>query len=228
MQDYYNKTYQNQELDADLRRRDRLEFLFSQIPSGLQILDVGCGPGVDISFLIESNEVHGVDIADEALKIASEQGIITHRLDLSQVKQLPFSEESFDIVIATDILEHLFLPEKLLMEIRRLLKTSGLAILSVPNHFYWKMRLRILRGADVILPFHRDAKQWEYFHIRFFTSQGFEELLGKTGFQIATRYYDRFIDVPRGLPRALDRQLAASYPDLFSMHFLVKCRIHRS
>lgn len=222
MEDYYNTVYSKHELQADIARKDRLKFLFPEIPAGLRILDLGCGPGVDISFLVSSNEVHGIDIADEALELASEQGIIPHRLDLSQVQQLPFPQESFDIVVATDILEHLFLPQNLLMEIRRLLKPRGSAILSVPNHFYWKMRLRILRGAGVILPFHGHAKQWEYFHIRFFTSQGFEELLRKTGFRITKRYYDRFITVPRGLPRALDKKLAVRYPDLFSMHFMAK------
>ena len=60
------------------------------------------------------------------------------------------------------------------------------------------------------------------FSYPFFTSKGFEKLLAVAGFCITERYYDRFITVPRGLPRVLDCRLARCFPGLFSMHFIVK------
>jgi methionine biosynthesis protein MetW len=220
---YYESIYKDRQLKADLDRINRLRFLFNPVPAGLKILDIGCGPGVDVDFLVKAgNEIHGIDISNEALSHAQVRGIVTHKIDLSKKSKLPFDEESFDIIIATDILEHLFLPEVLLQECARLLLKNGVLIASVPNHFFWKMRLRILLGCDLILPFHPRSRQWDYFHIRFFTPKGFEELLGEARFKIIERYYDRFINVPRGLPRTLDRKVAKRFPGLFSMHFFVK------
>lgn len=221
--DYYNKTYTKRQLEADLTRIDRLRFLFESVPKDLKILDIGCGPGVDVDFLVKAgNEVHGVDVSDEALNQAQIRGIIPHKIDLSQGISFPFKQSSFHLIIATDILEHLFFPKKLLDELFSLIKEKGVLVVSVPNHFYWKMRLSIMLGGDLILPFHSRSEQWDYFHIRFFTSKGYEKLLAEAGFMVIERYYDRFIDAPRKLPQAFRRRLANRFPDLFSMHFIVK------
>lgn len=221
--DYYKQIYAKRQLEADLARKDRLKFLFPKRPSGKKILDIGCGPGVDIHFLIDGNEVHGIDISDEVLNIAKDQGIIPHKIDLSVVDKLPFRDESFDIIIATDILEHLFTPKKLLHEIHRVCKSDGFVIISVPNHFYWRMRIRILMGKGVVLPFHK-SNEWDYFHIRFFTLSSFEKLLNLAGFYIKERFYDKFINIPRGLPHFIDKKLARRFPTLFSQHFMAKGR----
>jgi 2-polyprenyl-3-methyl-5-hydroxy-6-metoxy-1,4-benzoquinol methylase len=219
---YYETDYKDRQLKADLDRQGRLRFCFPEGLYGKKILSIGCGPAKDIDFLLNNNEVHGIDISERALEIAASAGIIPHKLNLDSIPTLPFSEDYFDVIIATDILEHLFSPQATLVEINRVLKRDGFSILSVPNHLYLKMRLRILKGADLVLPFHKQSKQWDYFHIRFFTSKGFEELLSEAGFNIIERYYNNFIDIPRGLPRRLDLLIAKKYPDLFSMHFLLK------
>ena len=221
--DYYNKAYKDKQLKADLRRIDRLRFLFDEVPTGKRIVNIGCGPGVDIDFLSKTdNEVHGVDISDEALGMAEERGIIPCKFDLSGSAQLPFEDASFDFIIATDIFEHLFEPLNILAECKRLLKQDGVLIASVPNHFFWEMRLRILKGGDVIIPFHPGSKQWDYFHIRFFTSEGFEEFLEIGDFKITDKYYDNFVVMPKRFPRFLNNYLKKRYPDIFSLHFIVK------
>lgn len=207
IENYYYKIYAKKQLGADLDRVNRLKFLFNPVVNGLKILDVGCGPGSDVDFLLKAgNEVHGLDISDEALYYAQNRGIIPHKINLSQSSHFPFSNSSFDLVIATDILEHLFFPKQTLEEINRVLKQNGILVASVPNHFFWKMRFRIMKGKDIILPFHEQSNQWDYFHIRFFTSNGFEKLLTKAGFYIIERHYDQFISVPRGFPQTLDRK----------------------
>jgi len=221
---YYNNTYSTKQLKADLNRKDRLKLLFNKEIRNKKILDIGCGPGVDIHFLLENkdNEVHGIDISDDALQYAKKEGIITHKIDLLQIEQLPFKEKYFDIIIATDILEHLFFPKDLLLEIYRVMKDDGFAIISVPNHFYLKGRLKILCGGGIIHPAHKDINEWDYFHIRFFTLQSFEKLIKQTKFTIEERFYDKFINCPRGLPHFIDKYFARKFPNLFSMHFMVK------
>lgn len=221
IEQYYETFYPTQQLGSDLERVDRLRCLFAEMPKKKKVLSLGCGPGVDIAFLAEENEVHGVDLSLPALEHARGLSIIPHRADIE--KPLDFPDGSFDIIIATDILEHLFDPKSVLREMRRLLRPGGTLIASVPNHFYWKMRLQILKGGDLVLPFHGDAKQWDYFHIRFFTPEGYEKLLESAGFSIAQRHYSRFRTLPRGLPRSVDEKLAHKFPGLFSLHFIVEC-----
>lgn len=221
--EYYNNSYANHQLKADSMRIDRLRFAFEDTPREAKILNVGCGPGADIDFLLKAgNEVHGVDISDAALSLAEKRGIIPHKLDLTLLEELPLNDISFDVIIASDIFEHLFDPLHLLKECHRLLKPQGILLASVPNHFFWKMRLKILFGGDLILPFHPESNQWDYFHIRFFTCQGFEEMLRQGQFIVTRRYHDRFIITPRGLPKSIDKAMTRRFPDIFSLHFIVK------
>jgi hypothetical protein len=101
------------------------------------------------------------------------------------------------------------------------MKADGFAVVSVPNHFYWRQRLRLLRGHGVILPFH-NANEWDYFHIRFFTLHSFERLLNEVNLTVEETFYDKFTNVPEGLPSFIDKWLGRKYPDLFSMHFMVR------
>jgi len=221
---YYKNIYKEAQFEADLRRKNRLRFCFSSDIKKKRILSVGSGPGVDVEFLVDKNEVHAIDISEEVLEIAKSKGLIPHNIDLNSLSNFPFESESFDVVIATDILEHIFDPKKVLIEIHRVLKTDGFAVLSVPNHFYWQRRLSILLGkGGIVLPFH-NSNEWEYFHIRFFTLRGWEDLLDKIRFKIINRLYDRFIYTPRGLPKRINMWLARRFPGLFSMHFICKVK----
>jgi len=220
LKSYYENEYKEAHLQSDLRRKNRLYFCFEKGIKDKRILNVGSGPGVDIEFLVNENEVHAIDIVEETLQIAASKGFIPHNIDLN-MGYLPFKKDYFDVIIATDILEHLFQPKKLLCEIHRVLKKDGFAIVSVPNHFYWNMRIRILTGKGIVLPFH-NSNEWDYFHIRFFTLRSFKKLLNEIGFVIIEEFYDKFINIPKGLPHFIDRWLARKFPTLFSMHFMVK------
>ncbi|MCP4255721.1 MAG: class I SAM-dependent methyltransferase [Candidatus Scalindua sp.] len=223
MKSYYEQEYKEKQIEADLGRKNRLRFCFPSNLKNKRIINIGSGPGVDIEFLANENEVHAVDISEVALRYAKTKRMIVHNIDLNK-SSLPFDDNYFDVVIATDILEHLFDPKKLLFEIRRLLKVDGFAILSVPNHFYWKRRLSILFGkGGVVLPFH-NSNEYDYFHIRFFTVKGWEGLLKSVNFTIVERFYDQFNNVPRGLPSSIDKILAKRFPGLFSMHFISKVK----
>jgi SAM-dependent methyltransferase len=219
---YYEGEYKDRQLADDLKRVDRLSPCFPEGIRGKKILSVGSGPGVDILSVVKGNEAHAVDISAHALKVAADNGFITHQVDLDATDRLPFEDGYFDIIVATDILEHLFDPRKILLEIHRSLKADGYAVLSVPNHFYLRRRVAILFGGGIVLPCH-DSDEWDYFHIRFFTVGGWERLLSDSGFAIRERIYDFAIDVPWGLPHSVDRKLAKRFPGLFSKHFLCKC-----
>jgi methionine biosynthesis protein MetW len=229
-----SREYTRINLAADARRTGRLTFALDLLPfrSG-RVLDVGCGPGVQFAGGAPGFQFTGIDIAAESLVQARNHGYETIQHDLNH--PLPFADGEFDVAVATDILEHMTEPLRLLQEIKRVVKPQGRLILSVPNHFFLANRLRILRGAGLILPWgnHQAYQDWNYFHLRFFRWRSFCHLLQAAGLTIETDLASRF-DAP--LPRILLwpglRQLAglvrrhtrARWRDLWSLHFLVICR----
>lgn len=137
------------------KQRDRSGFVFcgpDRIPlfrqwlsrPGLRVLDLGCRDGALTSAYLDGNRVVGVDIDRAALAHADELGIETVWADLDQ--PLPFEDDSFDVVVVAEVLEHLRFPEQLLSEARRVLVPGGTLIGSVPNCYRLKSRLRFLLG----------------------------------------------------------------------------------
>lgn len=124
------------------------------------ILDVGCGEGFTMSQLKTENsklKIVGVDSLDESVKIAKE---IHPYLDIRKgdIYKLDFKDNSFDLVLCTEVLEHLTDPKKALSELKRV--TKRYLILSVPNEPLFTIQ-RFLRGKNVMgLGCHPEHIQW--------------------------------------------------------------------
>jgi SAM-dependent methyltransferase len=76
-------------------------------------------------------------------------------------RELPLEPSSFDVVVAGELLEHLFYPELVLAGIHRILRSDGLFVGSVPNAFRLKNRLLFLLGRD----FEADPTHLHHFSI---------------------------------------------------------------
>ncbi|MCI9045970.1 MAG: methyltransferase domain-containing protein [Hungatella sp.] len=105
----------------------------------LKILDAGCGEGFITDLLyhnLENAEFTGVDFTEEALVIAQQ---INKRIHFVQgdIYEMPFEDLSFDIVICTEVLEHLEDPEKAVLELKRLAREY--ILLTVPNEPWFCM-----------------------------------------------------------------------------------------
>lgn len=154
---------------------------------GKRILTLGCGAAQDVWYLATHNEVYGLDYANSGLDIARRHGITVLSGDLNSDPLLPFANESFDIVICKDILEHLLDPLTVMKEVRRVLRDGGYVVVSVPNHFCLPMRLRMLAGRGIVYQslienHRREYDEWNYMHVRFFTYSGFRRFLSVAGF----------------------------------------------
>ncbi|MCA1815669.1 MAG: class I SAM-dependent methyltransferase [Acidobacteria bacterium] len=106
------------------------------LPSGARprILDVGCGTGANLEMLARFGDAHGVDVSEDALGFCRERGLSDVRRGAAE--SLPFEDESFDLVTALDVVEHLDDDAAGLAEMRRVLKPGGRALLFVPA-FNW-------------------------------------------------------------------------------------------
>ena len=94
-----------------------------------KILDIGCGDGVLLS-QVKTGRLFGVDLDQDSLDFASTK--IKAKLIQAKAELLPFRNSFFDVVIATEIIEHLSQPELMLSEIKRVLKPGGRVIIATP------------------------------------------------------------------------------------------------
>jgi SAM-dependent methyltransferase len=110
------------------------------LPEG-RILDLGCGVGHSYH-LLAPRETVGVDIDAEAL--AGQE----RETNVADMRDLPFPDDNFDGVLSVQSLEHVPDPERVLVEVRRVLRAAGTAIFVTPN------RLTFARPDEVIDPYH--------------------------------------------------------------------------
>jgi SAM-dependent methyltransferase len=107
----------------------------ARLVEGKRVLDAGCGVGYGSSILAGAGaaEVVGVDISDEVLQAVRHTLHPGVRLERADVRKLPFDEDSFDVVVSFELIEHLARPAKALDEFVRVMRSDGLLVLSSPN-----------------------------------------------------------------------------------------------
>ena len=101
-----------------------------------RILDVGCGTGANLKMLGLYGQAEGVDISEQAVEFCRQRGL--GGVKLGAIEELPFEDQSFDIVTALDVIEHLDDDAAGLQEMRRVLRPGGTLLLFVPAFmFLW-------------------------------------------------------------------------------------------
>lgn len=143
----------------------RYEAIREMIPSEVRtIIDVGCGSGLLTNYLICSHEVVGVDISERALTHVKAETRI------GSVTDIPADDESFDLVLCTEVLEHLGYNGSFEKALRELVRVSSKFILvTVPsndNLEYYKAK------CDKCLTSFHHAR-----HVRVFSKECMPDLL---------------------------------------------------
>lgn len=152
------------------------------VPYGKKVLDIGCGTGLLLPFLLRKKcEVFGIDIfAPESV----DKGFSAyHRLDLQEKAHIPYPDEDFDVVILADFIEHIRTPRSVLSEVKRVLKSDGLVIISTGNVALWLYRILLLFGN---FPYARRGILDET-HAHLYTLTTFSQLMRQSGFKILKR-----------------------------------------
>jgi SAM-dependent methyltransferase len=136
MKDYYEQVWEG--LPDELEPPDfelRSRFLRAFVGRGDRALDLGCGTGVFTAALAEAGAgAIGVEVAEAALARAR----AAHpQLDFRLVSldgPLPFADRAFDVVWASEVIEHVADTERWLREVARVLAPGGRLLLTTPNH----------------------------------------------------------------------------------------------
>lgn len=125
--------------------------LFSSwIGTDKKILDLGCFNGALSRYYLAGNDVTGFDIDPTTLSHCP-SGMKTEAHDLNGDWHKG-REEAFDVVVASEVIEHLYYPRHVLKKIESVLKPGGLFIGSVPNAFNLKNRVRLFLAKPEATP----------------------------------------------------------------------------
>lgn len=143
--------------------------------NSLKILDVGCYDGIiSQNYKKNTNYVTGIDIHEEPLKKASELLHEVHLIDLNYDWN-PLKSNTYDVVIMSAVLEHVFDYRNVFSEIRRVLKNNGVFINAVPN-------VASLRGRFELLAGKVPAWYTNFEHIRLWTRSWLNNQVEPYGF----------------------------------------------
>ena len=230
--EYYEDYWRRGGMIYGPQLEDKKAFIKENVGKGKRVLDIGCGEGYVSSVLVGDNEVFGLEIAEPAIEEAKKKGI---KAFTSNLEDIPLPDRSFDVVLALDILEHLFDPVFVLREANRVLKDEGMLIISVPNaaNIYSRLIYTVtgeLKDAAEI----SEIRSPEFLfseHIRFFSAKKIRKTLQSTGFKITIFHYylqPYFVNPPYTRFNWLLRgvhllKIPKILPSLFSTWFFIVC-----
>ncbi|HMO57229.1 MAG TPA: class I SAM-dependent methyltransferase [Roseiflexaceae bacterium] len=158
--------------------------------SRLQILDAGCGTGGNIGLLQRYGQTIGIDIAPDAISFAANR--LAGRLARSSVLQLPFADQSFDLVTSFEVLYHRGVPSEAtaLAEAYRVLRPGGRLLIRLPA-------FEVLRGN------HDRAVHGR----RRYTAAEVHAFLTATGFTVERSSYVNSLLLPLPLVQRIGERL---------------------
>ena len=134
------------------------------VQPGARVLDIGFGEGYGSRILTEAGaEYRGVEVDPEVVEHAcSRYGPFFERYDGTSISE---PDDAFDLVVAFQMIAYLDDPQPLLREIGRVLRPTGVALLTTPNRVY-----RLDEGQ----------RPWNRYHVREYSSSELADVLGKT------------------------------------------------
>ena len=196
MKKYYERYWDERKEMGDFKIK--WKSLKANLPLGknVQFLDFGCGKGLLLSEILKVNpdlKATGADVSETGIKFAKKALPSAKFILIKEGEKLPFKTNSFDFILAADVLEHVYDTDLIFSELARILKPGGKIFISVPYHGMFKNIIITLIGFD----FYFDPKQP---HIRFFTKNNLFKIVKEKGLKILKNgYYGRFYPISHGM-----------------------------
>jgi 2-polyprenyl-3-methyl-5-hydroxy-6-metoxy-1,4-benzoquinol methylase len=201
-------------------------FALSLVGYNKSVLEVGCSTGYLTKIMAERGcEVIGIELDPDAAEIAEKwaERVVVGNIDEGQVWD-EVKDESFDVVLLGDVLEHLRDPLTSLRQAVKKLKPSGYVVTSIPNIAHGDVRLTLLQGSFT----YQETGLLDRTHIHFFTLGTARELMTQAGLvvvntkRVVMPLFGSELEVNReGVSHATLDQLHAD-PEVESYQFVMK------
>ncbi|MBI3013391.1 MAG: class I SAM-dependent methyltransferase [Elusimicrobia bacterium] len=199
------------------------------IGRGKTVLELGCATGYIGKFLKEKRGcvVYGIELNETAAAQAAPYYEKILSGDASQLNLYGNFRTQFDIILCSNVLEHLPNPGAVLRTLKSSLKEGGCFVIALPNIAHWTIRLQILLGKFDYTP----SGILDESHLKFFTLKTARSLIQDAGLAIQEFSFDwdnglpkfngLFLRVPRIGPWFL-KQFYSLSPTLFGYQFIFK------
>ena len=161
-----------------------------------RILDIGCGDGSNSVLLgkqIGARELWGIDISPKAVELSRSKGLHAFNVNVDE-EDLPFENGFFDVITALEVVEHLYDPDRMMNEVRRVLRKGGRVVMSTLNLAWWLNRMVLVFGYQ---PFGTEVSTADgrlgkltyrqctpVGHLRVFTRRAFHQFVNLHGFRV--------------------------------------------
>jgi SAM-dependent methyltransferase len=188
--DYERQTHQAEDRHWWYRgRRTVLDGVIAglALPSGARILDAGCGSGRNMVELARHGTVTGIELSNTSVELARARGV--GEVLEGSILELPFADDSFELAVSLDVIEHLQDDLAALRELRRAVAPGGALLVTVPA-YQW-----LWSGHDVINHHHRR-----------YTRRSLRAVAERAGWrQVRTTYFNSLLLPVAIVLRVLDR-----------------------
>ena len=198
--------------------------ILSRVPSTVtRVLDVGCAIGrlgENIKRYTKAR-VTGITISQQEANLA--RCVLDEVLvcDLNSLQEQSLG--TYDCIICSHVLEHLYHPEEVLRRLASRLDSNGYLLVALPNILHWRQRLRFLSGNFR----YTESGLLDHGHYRFFDWETARALVAEAGYQILSAEAEGTFPLSRYLwfvGKLLDRASVKIFPGLFGVQFIIKAR----
>ena len=187
-----------------------LQIIASWIEPGTRVIDLGCGEGELLKYLIKHNNVtgSGIEHNESRVTLCIEKGLSVLQGDINE-EVLDYPDNAFDYVILSQTLQQVYEPDTM---IRSMLRIGKKGIVSFPNFSHWKCRLQLLSSGYAPVTRQLPYEWYNTPNIRVITIKDFRKFIHEVGFNILkevtinTQSEDRYGKVIKFL-----RNLRATY-----------------
>ena len=187
-----------------------LQIIASWIEPGTRVIDLGCGEGELLKYLIIHKNVtgSGIEHDESRVTLCIEKGLSVLQGDINE-EVLDYPDNAFDYVILSQTLQQVYEPDTM---IRSMLRIGKKGIVSFPNFSHWRCRLQLLSSGYAPVTRQLPYEWYNTPNIRVITIKDFRKFIHEVGFNILkevainTQSQDRYGKVIQFL-----RNLRATY-----------------